>query len=95
MPNLKSMASDLLSSSLSTTQSRLLNKSAARRLDTSSEPSELTKDGVDVDFDVDKATPSSEEGDDDDGPVMPNGDTLAHPPDTKGFSARCARTLDL
>jgi len=38
-----------------------------QQLDTSSELSGLTKD----DGDGDKATPSSEEGDDDDGPVMP------------------------
>jgi len=56
-----------------------------QQLDTSSELSGLTKD----DGDGDKATPSSEEGDDDDGPVMPKAIIPGHPPKTKGFSTYC------
>lgn len=54
-----------------TARSRLAssNKSAAQQLDTSSELSELT----DEDLDVDKATPLSEEDEDD--PDGPKGDT--------------------
>src|SRR6266852_2310793 len=60
------------------TRSRLSNKSAAQQLDTSSELSELT----DEDIDADKATPPSEE-DDDDGLDDPKGDTLSTQPTPK------------
>src|SRR6266852_10001452 len=60
------------------TRSRLSNKSAAQQLDTSSELSELT----DEDIDADKATPPSDE-DDDDGLDDPKGDTLATRPTPK------------
>jgi len=77
-----SVAADLLSSLCPlprfTAQSRLSNKSAAQQLDTSlgAQPSELTKDDVDGD----KATPSAEDGDDDDGPVMPKAIPWPAPP---------------